>query len=65
MGARQQREFEPDRAGVLPKGVPITGDPNYLAMVAAEINDRPRKIFSWKKPSEIFTELVEADASTD
>jgi transposase, IS30 family len=27
-----------------PKGVPITSDPNYLAMVASEINDRPRKI---------------------
>lgn len=48
-----------------PKGIPITSDPNYLAMVAAEINDRPRKIFAWKKPSEIFTELVESHASTD
>jgi IS30 family transposase len=47
-----------------PKGVPITSDPNYLAMVAAEINDRPRKIHAWKKPSEIFTELVETNAST-
>jgi IS30 family transposase len=47
-----------------PKGVPITSDPAYLAMVAAEINDRPRKIFDWKKPSEIFAELVESDAST-
>ena len=47
-----------------PKGVPITSDPNYLAAVAAEINDRPRKIFDWKKPSEIFTELVESHAST-
>ena len=47
-----------------PKGVPITSDPKYLAMVASEINDRPRKIHSWKKPSEIFTELVEANAST-
>jgi IS30 family transposase len=47
-----------------PKGIPITSDPNYLAMVAAEINDRPRKIFDWKKPSEIFTELVESHAST-
>src|SRR3954462_401775 len=46
-----------------PKGVPITSDPAYLAMVAAEINDRPRKIFDWKKPSEIFAELVESDAS--
>jgi IS30 family transposase len=47
-----------------PKGVPITSDPKYLAMVACEINDRPRKIHNWKKPSEIFAELVEANAST-
>ncbi|WP_412102823.1 IS30 family transposase [Plantactinospora sp. KLBMP9567] len=48
-----------------PKDVPITSDPKYLAMVASEINDRPRKIHGWKKPSEIFTELVEANASTN
>jgi transposase, IS30 family len=47
-----------------PKGVEITSDPKYLAMVACEINDRPRKIHDWKKPSELFTELVEANAST-
>jgi len=47
-----------------PKGVPITSDPKYLAMVASEINDRPRKIHDWKKPSEIFAELVESNAST-
>jgi len=47
-----------------PKGVPITSDPKYLAMVASDINDRPRKIHNWKKPSEIFAELVEAHAST-
>jgi transposase, IS30 family len=47
-----------------PKGVEITSDPHYLAAVAAEINDRPRKIHHWKKPSEIFAELLEADAST-
>jgi IS30 family transposase len=47
-----------------PKGVPITSDPNYLAMVASDINDRPRKIHNWKKPSEIFAELVEENAST-
>jgi transposase, IS30 family len=47
-----------------PKGVEITSDPHYLAAVAAEINDRPRKIHDWKKPSEVFTELLEADAST-
>jgi IS30 family transposase len=47
-----------------PKGVTITSNPNYLAIVASEINDRPRKIHNWKKPSELFTELVEANAST-
>jgi IS30 family transposase len=47
-----------------PKGVPITNDPNYLAAVAAEINDRPRKIHHWKKPSEVFTELIDQHAST-
>jgi hypothetical protein len=29
-----------------------------------ETNDRPRKIHHWKKASEIFTELVETNAST-
>ena len=47
-----------------PKGVAITSDPKYLAMVACDINDRPRKIHNWKKPSELFIELVEANAST-
>jgi hypothetical protein len=47
-----------------PKGVEITSDPRYLAMVACDINDRPRKIHNWKKPSELFTELVESNAST-
>jgi IS30 family transposase len=47
-----------------PKGVTITSDPDYLATVASEINDRPRKIHNWMKPSELFTELVEANAST-
>src|SRR4029453_3870590 len=47
-----------------PKGVEITSDPTDLAMVACDINDRPRKIHNWKKPSELFTELVESNAST-
>ncbi len=47
-----------------PKGEPITSDPTYLAMVASDINDRPRKIHNWKKSSELFTELVESHAST-
>ncbi|GAA1309168.1 hypothetical protein GCM10009634_73910 [Saccharothrix xinjiangensis] len=44
-----------------PKGVEIPSDPRHLA---AEINDRPRKIHDWRKPSEVFTELLRADAST-
>jgi hypothetical protein len=47
-----------------PKGTPISSDPKYLAMVACDINDRPRKIQNWKKPSELLTELVESNAST-
>jgi IS30 family transposase len=47
-----------------PKGTEITADRDYLASVAAEINDRPRKILNWKKPSELFTELLNANAST-
>jgi IS30 family transposase len=47
-----------------PKGETITSDPTYLAMVASDINNRPRKIHHWKKPSELFTELVETHAST-
>jgi transposase, IS30 family len=47
-----------------PKGTPISSDPKYLAMVACDINDRPRRIHNWKKPSELFTELVESNAST-
>ena len=35
-----------------PKGVEITSDPKYLAMVACDINDRPRKIQNWKKRPE-------------
>jgi IS30 family transposase len=49
-----------------PKGVEITSDPKYLAMVGLrhrDINDRPRKIHGWKKPSEVFAELLESDAS--
>jgi IS30 family transposase len=46
-----------------PKGVEIPSDPKYLAMVACDINNRPRKIHNWKKPSEIFAELIASDAS--
>jgi transposase, IS30 family len=48
-----------------PKGIDITSDPRYLAMVACDINNRPRKIHDWKNPAEVFAELIESDASTD
>jgi IS30 family transposase len=48
----------------LPKGTMITSDRDYLAAVAAEINDRPRKILAWKKPSEAFAELLAESATT-
>lgn len=47
-----------------PKGEEIPSDPKYLAMVACDINDRPRRIHDWKKPAEVFAELIESDAST-
>lgn len=47
-----------------PKGDEITNDPAYLASVACDINDRPRKIHGWKKPSEVFAEILQADAKT-
>jgi IS30 family transposase len=47
-----------------PKGDEITSDARYLASVACDINDRPRKILGWKKPSEVFAELLHADATT-
>jgi len=47
----------------LPKGTDITSDRDYLAAIAAEINDRPRKILDWHKPAEKFAQLL-ADAST-
>lgn len=41
-----------------PKGTPITSDPDYLQAVADELNDRPRAILGFKKPKEVFAELL-------
>ena len=41
-----------------PKGTEITGDIDYLWAVADSLNDRPRAILGFKKPKEIFAELV-------
>ena len=43
-----------------PKGTDLSIYPEkYLDAVAEELNDRPRKVLGWKKPSEVFMELVE------
>jgi transposase, IS30 family len=41
-----------------PKGTEITGDKDYLWAVASELNDRPRAILGFRKPSEVFAELL-------
>ena len=42
----------------LPRGTVIPNDPERLAAIADELNDRPRRILGFKKPSEVFAELL-------
>ncbi len=42
----------------LPKGTEITSDPEYLRAVADSLNDRPRAILGFRKPNEVFAELL-------
>lgn len=42
----------------LPKGTEITSDPYYLASIADSLNDRPRAILGFRKPNEVFAELL-------
>jgi transposase, IS30 family len=42
-----------------PKGTDLSGyHPDYLAYVAAELNNRPRKTLGWETPTEAFLELL-------
>lgn len=42
-----------------PKGTDLSVYPeDYLDAVAEELNDRPRKTLGWRKPSEVFLELI-------
>ena len=47
-----------------PKGTEITGDMDHLWSVADSLNDRPRAILGFRKPSEVFTELMLQEAVT-
>lgn len=42
----------------LPKGTEIPGDLQYLWSIADELNDRPRAILGFRKPKEVFAELL-------
>ena len=58
-----QRGANEDTNGLLrqcfPKGTDLGIFPEeYLDAVAEELNDRPRKTLGWRKPSEVFLELI-------
>ncbi|MGH3577074.1 MAG: IS30 family transposase, partial [Mycobacterium sp.] len=40
------------------RGTTITGQQDYLSTVAAELNNRPRRILGYRTPAEVFTELL-------
>jgi transposase, IS30 family len=42
----------------LPRGTNITHDQTYLDAIAAELNNRPRAILDYQKPSEVFAEML-------
>jgi transposase, IS30 family len=42
----------------LPKGTEIPGDTQYLWAIADELNDRPRAILGFRKPKEVFAEML-------
>jgi IS30 family transposase len=47
-----------------PKGTEITDDQAYLDLVARELNNRPRRILSYRTPAEVFTDLLASSIAT-
>ncbi len=41
-----------------PKSTEITDDQTYLDCVAAELNNRPRRILGYRTPAEVFADLL-------
>ncbi|MGH3610782.1 MAG: IS30 family transposase, partial [Pseudonocardiaceae bacterium] len=39
-------------------GTEITDDQTYLDRVAAELNNRPRRILGYRTPAEVFADLL-------
>ena len=49
-----------------PKGTDLSGyHPDYLAYVANELNDRPRKRLDWDTPTEALTALLSKPTDPD
>lgn len=65
-----QRGLNENTNGLLrqyfPKGTDLSGyHPDYLAYVAAELNDRPRKRLDWDTPAEALTALLSKPTDPD
>ena len=47
-----------------PKGTEITDDQTYLDRVAAELNNRPRRILGYRTPAEVFADLLASSSAS-
>ena len=47
-----------------PKGTKITDNQDYLDLVAAELNNRPRRILGYRTPAEVFADLLASSLAT-
>lgn len=60
MAARQQRNTNRLLRDYFPNGTDLTiHTPEHLAAVAAQLNDRPRKVLDWDTPAARFATLLE------
>jgi transposase, IS30 family len=58
LGTRHQRKHQRPAARILPQGTDITDDQTYLDRLAAELNNRPRRILGYRIPAETFADLL-------
>jgi IS30 family transposase len=62
VGARHQREHQRPDPGILPERDRDNRRHGLLWSVADSLNDRPRAILGFRKPSEVFAELLLQEA---
>jgi IS30 family transposase len=48
----------------IPKGTPVSSDPDFLDSVSHSLNIRPRRILGYRTPAEVFAEMLSKFAST-